>query len=348
MRRLAVGLVALVVAFSAAASPARLADLTTSEAILSWINGYRQKPAPIEVPLAMQKLSRLGAFNTPERAAVYVGFLAGVIAANPQRAEEILARTMAVEVNDRWIVLRAIAYSGLPDWPVLMRRFALRLPRYETLSDKYIGGRLATLAQFSVAPSPSGLERMQKSLHLDKVFGGAPRKLTLAPSPEVLDMLWGYYFATGGYGAILDIVDMLPLSADHDDAERLTIGSMAKYTLATNALRDAGLLAMLKMTRKARDLPKLTATALDEVIDAAETVDTARVRREALAALDELRAKGPAYKRATSWWAFLGQSAIAGGCLAAAALGQVEFGIPCVVGGATASAGMNLIANSPD
>jgi len=35
-----------------------------------------------------------------------------------------------------------------------------------------------------------------------------------------------------------------------------------------------------------------------------------------------------------SWWSFIGQSAIAGGCIAAAVMGQVEFGIPCVVGGA--------------
>ncbi len=180
------------------------------------------------------------------------------------------------------------------------------------------------------------------------MFGAKPHAPTLGPSPDVLDVLWGYYFATGSYGPVLDIVDMLPLADDHNDAERLTIGSMAKYSLATNALRDTELLAMLKMTRKARREPKETVAVLDDVIDAAETVDTARIRKDALAAIEEVKAKGPAYKRAASWWSFIGQSAIAGGCIAAAALGQVEFGLPCVVGGATASAGMNLIANSPD
>ena len=33
----------------------------------------------------MRALSRLGAFRHPERAGVYVGFLAGVLAANPDR-----------------------------------------------------------------------------------------------------------------------------------------------------------------------------------------------------------------------------------------------------------------------
>ena len=348
MRAIFAGLLALMLAAQADAAPARVGEMATIEALLGWVSAYRQQPTPTDVPVAMQRLSKLGAFSPPERASVYVGFLAGVIAANPERAEELLARTMPVAAADRWIILRAIAYSGLPDWPVLMRRFALRIPRYDVLSDKYIGGKLATLAQYTVPPTPSGFERMRAKLHLDTMFGGAPRKLTLAPSAEVLDVLWGYYFATGSYGPVLDIVDMLPLADDHDDAERLTVGSMAKYSLANNALRDPNLLAMLKMTRKAHGEPKETVKALDEVIDAAETVDTARVRAQALAAIEELRAKGPSYKRAASWWSFVGQSAIAGGCLAAAALGQVELGLPCVVGGASASAGMNLIANSPD
>ncbi len=113
-------------------------------------------------------------------------------------------------------------------------------------------------------------------------------------------------------------------------------------------MRDPALLAMLKGSRKAPGQPKQTAAILADVIEAAETVDTARIRKQALAAIEEVRAKGPAYKRAVSWWGFLGQSAIAGGCIAAAATGQVELGLPCVVGGATASAAINFWNNSPD
>jgi hypothetical protein len=145
----------------------------------------------------------------------------------------------------------------------------------------------------------------------------------------------------------MHIVAMLPLARDHDDAERLTIGSMAKYSLASNAMHDPDLLAMLKRSRKARGQPAATVAELDDVIDAAETIDTARIRKQALKAIEEVRSKGPAYKRAVSWWGFIGQSAIAGGCIAAATLGQVEFGIPCVIGGAASSAAINFWNNSP-
>jgi hypothetical protein len=77
-------------------------------------------------------------------------------------------------------------------------------------------------------------------------FSKPPEAVKLDPSAEVLDTLWGYYFASGSYGPISRILLMLPWSKDREDTERLTVGNMAKYTLASNAARDADLLAMLK------------------------------------------------------------------------------------------------------
>jgi hypothetical protein len=66
-------------------------------------------------------------------------------------------------------------------------------------------------------------------------------------------------------------------------------------------------------------------------------VDAARVRKEALAAIEDVQRKGPGTKRELSWWGSVGEGAIAVGCVVAAATGQVELGLPCVIGGATAS-----------
>jgi hypothetical protein len=348
MRCLIAGLAALLVIAPVYAAPLRATDLASTSAMLGWLNTYHDKPAPKDVPAAMRTLSRLGAFNRPEQAGVYIGFFAGVLAANPERTEWLITETLKMDKQDRWVVVRAIAYSGLPRWKPMLRATEPSTPRYDVLSAKYLDDKMATLTEFEVPPSPGVIERMRRHLHLDAVFGKPPRKLVLEPSPEVLDTLWGFYFATGSYGPIMHIIAMLPLSQDHDDADRLTVGSMAKYSLASNAMRDPVLLGMLKSSRKARGQPKQTARLLDDVIDAAETVDTARIRKQALAAIAEVRAKGPAYRRDVSWWGYLGQSAIAGGCLAAAVTGQVEFGLPCVVGGATASAALNFWNNSPD
>ena len=57
--------------------------------------------------------------------------------------------------------------------------------------------------------------------------------------------------------------------------------------------------------------------------------------------VEELKAKGPAYRRDVSLWGKVGEGALAIGCIAAAAAGQIELGLPCVIGGATSSAAIS-------
>jgi hypothetical protein len=342
MRSLIVGIIALF-ALAPAYGSTHSPSITSSESALRWIDGYRGKPEAENVPAITLALSRLGAFNDPERCGAYVGFLAGVIGSNPERAETLVARMLAIRSQDHWVIVRVIAYSGLPSWKQLLRHFADRIPERRVMIEKYLTGKLPTLNQLVIAPSPSGFQRF-----IDHFRIGKPKyKIGMEPSPEVLDMLWGYYFATGSYGPIMQTIAMLPWAEDHNDVERLAIGSMAKFTLASNAMRDQALLELLRESRKAHNQSKQTVTELNEIIDAAETVDIARIRRQALAAIQELRRKGPAYKRAVSWWGYIGESTIAAGCLAAAATGQVALGLPCVIGGAASSAAMNFWTNQP-
>ena len=91
-----------------------------------------------------------------------------------------------------------------------------------------------------------------------------------------------------------------------------------------------------------RAQPDAVKPVLAEVIEAAETFETARLRNAALASIDELRRKGPGTRRDISLWGQVGEGAVALGCIAAALAGQVEFGIPCVVGGAATSAALRI------
>jgi hypothetical protein len=166
------------------------------------------------------------------------------------------------------------------------------------------------------------------------------KKSVLEPTQTLLDTLWGYYLASGSYGPVLRIVELLPWSKDKDNADKLTIGSMAKYTLAMNAARDGELLDMLKTIRKAKEQKKDVVKLLDDVINAAETADAGRLRKDALAAIEQLKSKGPAYKKEVSTWAKVGQGALAVGCVVAAATGHIELGLPCVIGGGASSAAM--------
>ena len=320
-----------------AAAPLKPGELGSREAVLAWMNGYRANRDPAHVPQAVQAMSQLGIFKDPENAGAFVGFIAGVIATNPSEAEGLIARMLPLPPEDQWAVVQAIAYSDLPGWKNLLRTFTERLPARRLMIEKYLDGQLPTLDQAGFTDEPGAFAKLGGYLG----FGDKKKTVALAPSAALLDVLWGYYCATGAFSpAISRIIAMVSWAKERDDVDRLTLGGMAKYTLAANAAKDARLLAMLKSV--AKYYPKETKAELGEVIEAAETVDLARLRKEALASIDELKRKGPGYKRDVSLWGQIGQGALALGCIGAAAAGQIEFGIPCVVGGAVSSAGLRF------
>jgi len=315
---------------------------TSIDSVGRWIANYRAKPDPMRLPAMVRALSQIGAFKEPEAAGVYVGFIAGVIGANPGKAEELVGKMITVAPAEHWVIVRAIAYSNHPDWKGLLRKFADRMPLRQVMIDKYLDGKLATLDEIP-------LEKKKLTLW-DKVRGHFQREHdtkvaeeALEQSPELLDTLWGYYFATGSYRPIGRIVSLLPWSNDRDSVDKLTVGNMAKYTLATNAARDNDLLDMLRRVSKRE--PKNVASELNEIVEAAETMQTTRLRKDALASIEELKRKGPGSKRDISNWGQIGQGALALGCIAAAATGHIEFGLPCVIGGAASSAALSYWNN---
>lgn len=314
------GLLALIAMLAASVADVRAqargkapAPQATPEGVLKWINGYRAEPAPKRLPDAVKALSSMGAFKDPEQAGIYIGFMAGVIGTSGAKADDLVARIFPLAPEDHWAVVRAIAYSDHADWKGLLERFSERMPTRAVMIDRYLTGKLPTLKQVA----------------LDN--GAAP-----------IDTLWGYYYATGSYEPLLRIVSVLTWSKERNNVERLTAGSMAKYTLAVNASRDAELRRLL--ARAVATEPKATAAMLREVVEAAETMEVAAIRRSALASIEQLKVKGPQGTRDTAFWGQVGQTALALGCVTAAALGQEYVGIPCVIGGALSTAALKVWA----
>ena len=315
--------------------------LNSTDGILKWINAYRTRPDPDGLPVVVHALSEMQAFKDAELSGAYIGFIAGVIGANPARAEALIARMLTIAPADHWVLVRAIAYSGAPNWRELLATFVDRMATRRAMIDQYLDGKLPTLNQIAYhSAKPGMLDRIKTTLHLGN---DRTKPVALDPSPELIDVLWGYYLATGTYVPIGRIIKLLPLANDKDNVDNLTTGSAAKFTLASNAVRDLNLLAMLKWSEKHQ--PKEVTVVLDDVIETAETVDTVRMRKESLAAIEELKQKGPNSKRELTGWGQVGAGALSMGCVVAAATGQVELGIPCVVGGAAYSAGLNYISH---
>lgn len=294
-----------------AAPPPREPVFASPQHILRWINGYRARPEPDKLPLAVKAMVSLALFRDLEASGVYIGFMAGVLGDNPQKADKLVADFFPMPPEDQVAVVRAIAYSGLADWKGLLGRFAERMPARRVLIQRHLEDKLPTLAA-----------------------------LPLKANAAALDTLWGYFFATGSMVPIGRIVEVLAWAKDGNDVEKLTTGSMAKWTLANNALQSKELLDHLKAEQG--KAPKPVATQLAEVIEAAETYETSRIRKEAAAAIEELKRKGPESVRNMTFWGMAGQTAIALGCVVAGTLGHPEIAVPCVIGGAATSAALKI------
>ncbi len=281
------------------------------EDILRFINGYREKKEPERVPAAVKAMVRTGVIKDPEKAGIYTGFIAGVISENQVKAPELISEMFPMPPVEQVVLIKAIVFSGLPDWKELLGQFVERMPARKVLIRKYLFGDGKVLGE----------------LALD--------------DPFVIDVHWGYYFATGAWEPGVRIISALAWADDEDDVEKLTIGSMAKWTFASNAARDKNLLdlAKVQINHQKEDVRR----QLREVIQAAELYEIGRLREDALKRIDELRAKGPKSARDWSKYGNYGTTALAVGCVVASALGQVQLGIPCVVGGALSTAAVKYL-----
>ena len=184
--------------------------------VQQWIYNYRAKPDYAHVPAAMRVLFHTQSFKEPENAGIYLGFLAGAIGSNPAKAEQLVTSLFPVPPEDEWVIVRAIAYSGLPDWRNLLRKVALRMPGRKVMIDSYLAGTLPVLADIPLEETKPGvLEKLRGALTKNP-FAKDDKTLkltqTFAGNQDLLDTLWGYYFATGSYGPIARIITLLPWS----------------------------------------------------------------------------------------------------------------------------------------
>src|SRR3979411_2477327 len=326
-------------AYAAVAPPV---DPSASLSVVQqWIYNYRAKPDYAHVPAAVRVLFHAQSFKEPENSGIYLGFVAGAIASNPAKAEQLVNSFFPVRPEDEWVIVRAIAYSGLPDWRNLLRGIAPRMPGRKVMIDSYLAGSLPTLTAIPLEGAAPGILDKVRGVFTKNPFAKDDKKLkmvqTFAGNQDLLDTLWGYYFATGSHVPIVRIMQMLPWSKSRDTVDKLTVGSMARYTLASYAVRDAGLREFLR--GELAQQPEAIKAPLGEVIEAADTVQLSALRKGALAAVEELKAKGSDARRNLDFWGQVGVGAVALGCVSAAALGQVAIGIPCVIGG-SASQGL--------
>src|SRR3979409_1225590 len=222
------------------------------------IYNSRAKPDSAHVPAAVRVLFHAQSFKEPENSGIYLGFVAGAIASNPAKAEQLVNSFFPVRPEDEWVIVRAIAYSGLPDWRNLLRRTAPRMPGRKVMIDSYLAGSLPTLTSIPLEEPTQGMLDKLRGVFTKNPFAKEDKKLrttvTFAGNQDLLDTLWGYYFATGSHAPVLRIMHMLPWAKSRDTVDKLTVGRMARYKLNTLSVTvgDQGACPRVCRTRRTR------------------------------------------------------------------------------------------------
>jgi hypothetical protein len=290
----------------------RVQRFADTDAILRFIDEYRHDRKPVELPDLVKAMSSQGLLRDPEKSGLFVGFTAGVLGANPKIADTLIDAMFPLPPQDQSLVIMAIAYSGLHDWKQRLTRVSERMPARNALVRKMLYGKEPGL--------------YEKPLDQDLAL---------------LDMLWGYHLATGLDRPVRRIITALAWAKESENIDRLTLAGVAKWTLATNAQKERELLRTYR--DELPSLPKATADELRDVIKAAEGFETPRIRKESLAAIEDLKRRNPTQQGKWAKAANIGSVAVAIGCVALAATGQAALGVPCIITGAVTSGAAKLM-----
>jgi len=305
-------------------------SFSTPERLVDWVYNYHAHPTPWRVPAAVRAMRELGLFTDEEKGAFCTGFIAGVLGANAKDGPALVGKMLPMPDKDQAVLIRAIAYSGRPDWRELLTKYKDRMPLRQPLIDSYLSGKAKTLME-----------------------------IELSDGPSVVYTLWGYYVATGQYEPVVRIMQALRWSKNKNDGnfslkkifsnwrndpsavDKISTGATAKWTLASYAERNRDLLSLYRAEYEHQ--PKEIAQPLRDVIVAAEAFESEKIRKDQFGAIEDAQKLQATNEAGMSKAATAGSIAIATGCVAASALGQIYIAVPCVIGGALYTGAMKLM-----
>lgn len=313
-------LACLLILCAAGVAEARAPNFSSSDAVLHWMYDYRSAPAPLRLPEAVHAMRRHGLLADSKKNGFFVGFIAGVLSRNPKSTPKLVKRMLPMPAKEQAVIIRAVAYSGLPNWRDVLSHFRKKMPYRAALIDSYLAGDEPTLMY---VPIDHG--------------------------PEIVYALWGYYYATGHFQPVVRVISALKWAPAESKSgfsfrrlftgpgeptyDELIIGATAKWTLAAHAERHRHLLDLYKAEIASRD-DEAVVEPLKEIVAASENFRSEDIREEQLVTVDKAKAKKARDELRPSSKVTLSSIAIATGCVVATATGHPEIAVPCVVSGA--------------
>src|SRR5512146_2514513 len=130
-------------------------SFSAPERLVDWVYNYHAHPTPWRVPAAVRAMRELGLFTDEEKGAFCTGFIAGVLGSNPKDGSALVGKMLPMPDKDQAVLIRAIAFSGRPDWREFLTKYKDRMPLRQPLIDSYPSGKAKTLMEIDLSDGPS-------------------------------------------------------------------------------------------------------------------------------------------------------------------------------------------------
>ncbi|MBY0358107.1 MAG: hypothetical protein K2W82_08910 [Candidatus Obscuribacterales bacterium] len=184
----------------------------------AWMTFYYLHPQPELTVQAINFADKENLFQGNSLAPLQA-FFSRVFAQNPDKIKAIFSETKAVKDTSRSFILSAIWGSDSKEGGELLNTLANQLP--EKAKNEF----LKEISKKAPAPEAMPID-----------------------SPDVLDMLWACFSASGNEKYVKRIMTVLPGDKENKDLNKMLLASAAKWSLASNAEQHPKVMEICRTT----------------------------------------------------------------------------------------------------
>lgn len=189
---------------------AAIEELANVDNLSNWMTYYYMKPSPEKLVPALLLADKLGLLQG-DSAPPLQAFASRVLAQNPDKVKEWFAKMGPMSDSGKTMVLTSIWWSNTKEGKELLNTIASTLPEKSKIE-----------FHKQIDSSPPELENMEIA------------------SPDVLDMLWACFSATGDTKYVKRLMSTLAWRRnDSKDLPKMLIASAASWSLVSNINQHA-------------------------------------------------------------------------------------------------------------
>ena len=221
--------------FTLSAAVVTTKPLMPEKALNDWLTYYYLHPTPETTSLAIQSMQQLGYLKKESVGAPLASFFSLIFRSSPMAIESSLKTFANFSSEEQQVLLRSL-------WLANTKQAKIQL------------GKLIAIQV------NNGIHDNEDLLESD------PQEIDKLPvnSPDILDMLWGAFMATGEEKYVVQVISVLPFSTIKGDVARLLVGGSARWSLISNAIQHKRVLDIC--ISQLDKQPKEVKAVLSEVI----------------------------------------------------------------------------------